>query len=96
MKLYACIKSRSNANIDNQKVIIKTRNWLDLKIFEFDARLTLVLLQLNSLGENKESHYKTFFLPFFIESLSGAHHQQLVKMSGLLSKINGEFTSQGL
>ena len=65
MKLYACIKSRSNANIDNQKVIIKTRNWLDLKIFEFDARLTLVLLQLNSLGEKKESNYKTFFLPFF-------------------------------
>ena len=96
MKLYACIKSRSNSNIGNQKVNLRTHIWLDLKIFECDTRLTLVLLQLNSLGENKESNYKTFFLPFFIEFLSGMHHQQLVKMCDLLSKINGEFTRQRL
>ena len=66
MKLYACIKSRSNANIGNQKVILKTHDWLNSKVFECDTRLTLVLLQLNNLGENKESHYKTFFLPFLL------------------------------
>ena len=48
MKLYACIKSRSNANIGNQKVILKAQDWLDSKIFDCDTRLTLVLLQLNT------------------------------------------------